>query len=219
VVSVLLFPPATEAINNMMTETPPASAQASTEQIVESRTSPALVILTSSKQLIYMDRSAHELSNRINAIQHHHTARGVLPIVFMELCEEVMRAGCHNGEAQDWENARSTRVVPDPKTPLLLRAIALPALNGIDQFLVLITIEEVGRKPRLADERRKSAFGFTDRQLTVVQHLLNGWTNKEIANEMGIAEQAVKEHMKRIMEKTGVATRTGLIIKVLQSAS
>jgi len=196
-----------------------ASAQVSTQQIVESRSSPALVILTSSKQLLYMDQSARELSNRINAIQHLQTARGVLPIVFMELCEEVMRAGCHDGETKDWENARSTRVVPDPKIPLLLRAIALPAVNGTDQSLILITIEEVGRRPRPADERRKSAFGFTDRQWTVVLHLLNGWTNKEIGNEMGIAEQAVKEHMKRIMEKTGVSTRTGLIIKILQTDS
>jgi DNA-binding NarL/FixJ family response regulator len=46
----------------------------------------------------------------------------------------------------------------------------------------------------------------------VVQHLLKGWTNKEIANEMRVSEQTVKEHIKHIMKKTTTMTRTGIVI-------
>jgi hypothetical protein len=44
---------------------------------------------------------------------------------------------------------------------------------------------------------------------------LKGWTNKEIANEMGLALQTVKEHFKHILEKTRTTTRTGIVMQVV----
>ena len=63
----------------------------------------------------------------------------------------------------------------------------------------------------------KEKFRLTAREATVVQHLLKGWTNKEIANEMKLAEQTIKEHFKHISEKTTTTTRTGLVVKIIHS--
>jgi len=63
----------------------------------------------------------------------------------------------------------------------------------------------------------KEKFHLTTRETTVVQHLLKGWTNKEIANEMRLAEQTIKEYFKRISEKTRATTRTGIIMKIIHS--
>lgn len=50
-----------------------------------------------------------------------------------------------------------------------------------------------------------------------MQHLLKGWTNKEIANELRLAEQTIKEHFKHISEKTSTTTRTGIVMKIIDS--
>src|SRR5439155_278668 len=59
-------------------------------------------------------------------------------------------------------------------------------------------------------------FRLTEREQAVVEHLIKGWTNKEIAANIGVAEQTVKEHIKHIMGKTGSTTRTALLVKILQ---
>jgi len=46
---------------------------------------------------------------------------------------------------------------------------------------------------------------------------LKGWTNKEIANEMRLAEQTIKEYFKRISEKTSATTRTGIAMTIIHS--
>ena len=60
----------------------------------------------------------------------------------------------------------------------------------------------------------KRRFQLTDREVNVVQHLLKGMTNKEIANEMHVTEQTVKEHIKNIMKKTKTLTRTAILLAV-----
>jgi DNA-binding NarL/FixJ family response regulator len=65
-------------------------------------------------------------------------------------------------------------------------------------------------------EQAKELFRLTDREVSVVQHLLKGWTNKEIANALTVTEQTVKEHIKHIMAKTKTSTRTGILVHVLR---
>jgi two-component system, NarL family, nitrate/nitrite response regulator NarL len=50
--------------------------------------------------------------------------------------------------------------------------------------------------------------GLTGRQREIVQHLVDGASNKVIANRLGITEATVKVHLKTIMKKTRAANRT-----------
>jgi DNA-binding NarL/FixJ family response regulator len=52
--------------------------------------------------------------------------------------------------------------------------------------------------------------------VAVVQELLKGWTNKEIAAALTVTEQTIKEHIKHIMAKTKTSTRTGILVQVLR---
>ena len=84
---------------------------------------------------------------------------------------------------------------------------------------ILIVMNETGNS---AWEDRvivqaKEEFHLTARETLVVQHLLKGWTNKEIANEMRLSEQTIKEYLKHISEKTGTTTRTGTAMRIIHS--
>jgi len=58
-------------------------------------------------------------------------------------------------------------------------------------------------------------FQLSIRGRAVVKWLVQGLTNKEIAEQLGITEQTVKEHIQRLMRKTETTTRTGLLARLL----
>jgi len=178
------------------------------ETIAEKRVGPGILMLTSSMQLLYRDRRSWELCAQINKHQSGKAANGVLPPAVADLCVKIMKA-------KDWEQFQLRRIVGDPKRPILLCGLGLPDTTGSQQSRILIMMEEIGRRQESATEEAKERFHLTDREMQVVQNLLKGWTNKEIANELGVTEQTVKEHIKHIMEKTQTTTRTGILVQVI----
>lgn len=70
------------------------------------------------------------------------------------------------------------------------------------------------RKPNNAE----GAIPLTLRQQQVVQLLLEGLSNKEIARRLGITESTVKVHVRSIMSRAGVMSRTQLVLSVLNRA-
>ena len=56
---------------------------------------------------------------------------------------------------------------------------------------------------------------ITPREREVLERVVNGMTNKAIAEEMGIGEQAVKAHISRLFLKFRVESRAGLAVAAL----
>jgi len=57
---------------------------------------------------------------------------------------------------------------------------------------------------------------FTERDRVVVQHVLQGLTNREIADQLSISEAAVKASLRQLFEKLGVHTRAQLVKVALE---
>jgi two-component system nitrate/nitrite response regulator NarL len=55
--------------------------------------------------------------------------------------------------------------------------------------------------------RRAKAFGLTARELEIVQAVVNGSTNKQIAQQFAISESTVKRHVTHIFDKLGASNR------------
>ena len=58
-------------------------------------------------------------------------------------------------------------------------------------------------------------FHLTPREQETLQHLMQGFTNKEIGQCMNISPNTVKAFLKLIMMKMGVSTRSGIIGKTI----
>jgi DNA-binding CsgD family transcriptional regulator len=196
-------------------EVPQNSSFDLTESIVEKRAGPGILILSTATQLLYKDRRAWEMCAGINRSVGK-TANGVLPAAIVELCGEINKLLQIWTDAKDWEQIRIKRVIGNPDRPILLCGLGLPDRHSLQQSRILITMEEIGRRQGAILDQVKELFRLTDREVTVVQNLLKGWTNKEIANELGVTEQTVKEHIKHIMAKTKTSTRTGILVQVLR---
>ena len=202
-----------------MQEAPPlvASSRPVTQDDTIDR-GPGLFVFTGSLQLTFMNHEARELSSRLTRCSNGRMAQGVLPTEVMELSERICRLLRERGEGKDREQLQLLRVSRPSSESVLFRAVGVPHSDGLQRSLILIFMEAIGRQERGVSKQVKWKFELSDRQAAVVEHLLEGLTNKEIANRLGIAEQTVKEHMKRIMEKTRTTTRTGALMQLFESS-
>jgi DNA-binding NarL/FixJ family response regulator len=57
----------------------------------------------------------------------------------------------------------------------------------------------------------KHTFGLTRREQQLVEMIGGGLTNKEIANELNLSDQTVKNHIHRILKKLGVSDRLSAV--------
>ena len=193
---------------------PDCSSDVADEGIAGKRIRPGILILTPSAQLLYKDHRAWDLCAAINKADGR-TADG-LPCCIVDLCREVSNLLQIWTDARDWEQIRIKRLIGSPNRPILLCGLGLPDRHGTQQSRILITMDGMGRPQGAIIDQVKDIFRLTDREVTVVQNLLKGWTNKDIAKELGVTEQTVKEHIKHIMTKTRTTTRTGILVQVLR---
>jgi DNA-binding CsgD family transcriptional regulator len=75
---------------------------------------------------------------------------------------------------------------------------------------VAVVLERNDAAARGAAEVSKS-FRLTDRERGVVEHLIQGLTNKEIAGRMNISPNTVRAFIRMVMGKLGVSTRSGIV--------
>lgn len=82
-------------------------------------------------------------------------------------------------------------------------------LDAIRDALELAAVEH-GRRTSADAVRRKTAL-LTQRERQVMQSLLTGLMNKQVAAELGISEVTVKIHRRRIMDKMAVTSMMELV--------
>ena len=190
------------------------SDAAELQQIAEKREGPAIMVFSSSLKLLYQDQEAWKRCTEINQ-QDDKSSRGILPPPVIEVCNEVKKQLQLRTHSKDWEQFRVKRVLMDSQRPMLVSGVGLLSPEHPEEAQILVTIEVIGRQQHVILEQSKARFHLTEREGTVVEHLLKGWTNKEIGNALGITEQTIKEHIKHIMEKTKTTTRTGVLVQLL----
>ncbi len=57
---------------------------------------------------------------------------------------------------------------------------------------------------------------LTDRETEILRLMAGGFSNKEIANSLGVAEGTIKNHVSNILSKLGVRDRTRAVLKAFE---
>ena len=63
-----------------------------------------------------------------------------------------------------------------------------------------------------SSRRRAKAFGLTRREIEIVRAVVDGCTNREIAERSSISENTVKSHLTHIFNKSGASSRVELAL-------
>ena len=78
---------------------------------------------------------------------------------------------------------------------------------------VLIADDHAAAISKRDDERHQlTAPRLTDREMEVLRHLARGTNNRDIAKELFIAENTVKNHVRSILEKLHLHSRTEAVV-------
>jgi len=62
----------------------------------------------------------------------------------------------------------------------------------------------------LSEKSRQEVYGLTPRELQIIRGIVEGCTNKDIAQKFSISEDTVKRHLTNIFDKVGVSSRLEL---------
>jgi DNA-binding CsgD family transcriptional regulator/GAF domain-containing protein len=177
---------------------------------VETHLSGALMVLDDSWNLLYANHIAEE--------QNH---LPTLPRVLLEDCFAL----------KEDSKAASAACPVLPKYRVLkglqskafsVHSRVLPtAVTPDGRMLFVVSIEELAEeRPKLrsgGEEKLKSAYPLSEREVEIVYKVCEGLRNSEIAERLFIAEITVKKHIQNIFDKTGVQSRSALIHKILTS--
>src|SRR5437773_1636568 len=137
---------------------------------------------------------------------------GTVPLHVARIVQEIAELLELRNHPKDWEAFNVKRVINGRESPIFVEGIGLPAGVGHETESTVLLILDV-TAPRKS-VRRLEAFQLTPKEITVAGMLLKGWTNKEIAEAIGVTVQTAKEHVKHIMAKTKTTTRTGVIMAI-----
>ena len=88
-------------------------------------------------------------------------------------------------------------------------------LTGAETPLFLVTVEKISGSRVFDENKLKSEYNLTKREVEIVNHIFKGFKNAEIADLLSIREGTVKNHLKNIFAKMEVENRTSLIHEAL----
>jgi len=93
-----------------------------------------------------------------------------------------------------------------------LRASYLGAVGkGESPTHVMVLVERVVEKHEVDWARAVKLFGLSKREQQVLQLICQGFMNRDIGERLFISEYTVKDHVKKIMKKMGVGTRSEIM--------
>jgi len=181
------------------------------DAIALERESPGILVFSASLQLLYMNRAAQELTKRLHQSDVGNHEKGLPPYEVMSLCKDLVTLFRTRVHPKDWEQMQLTRVAGVAKCPVLLRGVRIPSHASPQQGCLLILMEALHDQQEPTGAPLLAGYHLTKREETVVTYLLQGLTNKQIADRLALSEYTVKDNLKRIMLKTKTTTRTGVL--------
>ncbi len=179
-----------------------------TNVIIKRRSVPGILLYGTNHDLLYANRVALELLPELRRKTATVTSEASQKI--RQLCSSVLK--CGTGKVYENGSRISPVLTSETRPPYYMRAFLLAgkdANRGRKQILILVEKVILKREINFADV--KAEFKLTNREVEVSALLCDGLSNKGIAEKLSIGEYTVKDHIKKLMQKIGVSSRTGIL--------
>jgi DNA-binding CsgD family transcriptional regulator len=175
-----------------------------------------VILFTSTGQLLFMNTEAQAFTRQLQPLSTRENGACLIPEQIHTVVRDLIDRLMHFDHPKDCESIQVERLCFANDQRLLLRGFCIPdePLAWNSRFLVII--EQLNQqKVECPDANMQQRYHLTEREQMVIIYLMLGFTNKEIANRINLSEYTVKEHLKRIMQKTQTTTRTGLLARMI----
>jgi len=176
--------------------------------------SPGVLILSMTREPIYITPIAHKLLGELDGSTEGSWADTVLPLAIQYVCNELQHDGKQDPGGTDWGKMHVHLLARTAYGPILVRGYGILEHPGAQTGRFLILLETVSTESSVHDKYGETDCQFTARQRSIVNGLVLGLTNKQIAESMTISVHTVKEYVRHLMMKLHTSSRTGIVARV-----
>lgn len=158
--------------------------------------------------IILLDLSMPGMT-RIQGLKRVRQCAPDIPIIILSVFEgtEDINSALMNGANGYIAKSAAGKTLPQAIDRVMQGETCLPGtyLNPSEMTTGTQFSHKTGSELVLTDHQ------LTTRQLEVLQFLVDGYANKEIARKLNISEPTVKTHLSNIYRSLGISTRTGAV--------
>jgi DNA-binding CsgD family transcriptional regulator len=177
--------------------------------------STGVILFNSIGQLLFMNQDAQMYIRQLQPLAMGRNGGCLIPADVHSVVRDLISRLLECEHPKDCESIQVERLFFSSGQGLLLRGFCIPDEPMASNSRVLVTIEKLHQRIGCPDISIQDRYHLTQREQMVIIYLMLGFTNKEIANRLNLSEYTVKEHLKRIMQKTKTTTRTGLLARMV----
>ncbi len=175
-----------------------------------------IILFNSTGQLLFMNTEAQIFTQQLQPLLTRENGTCLIPEKIHTVVRDLIGRLLHCDHPKDCESIQVERLCFVNDQRLLLRGFCIPDEPLAQNSRFLIIMEKLNQqKLECPDADMQQRYHLTEREQMVIIYLMLGFTNKEIANRINLSEYTVKEHLKRIMQKTQTTTRTGLLARMI----
>lgn len=199
----------------------PRRASISSEQRATHRPSqtatqspPGVLILTLARTPLYVTPVAHSLLVQLNGSSAVSSSGFFIPPAVKSVCDELQLHLQQHPSRADWDQVQVRHLTQTDQGAILLRGFGVREQGKPELGRLLILLEGTRAEPPMPVTAGEPDYRFTERQQAIVDGLMRGLTNKEIAAHVQISIHTVKEYIRQIMMKLHTTSRTGIVARV-----
>ena len=184
---------------------------------INNRSDPGILIFNLKNEITFANQIAWDIFNAGSSPKHPLKGHGnfSVPDEILPIYDELK----HRLNRFAWNSCPDSvylkKVVTIGASSFMIRAFIVSDKNKGSSTHFLLSIEKSAVRSKIDMERARGHYHLSSRQFQVVQLLVGGLTNKEIANQLKIAEATVKDYLHKIMGKVRASTRAGVVSQVL----
>ena len=176
--------------------------------------SPGVLILSMTLQPLYITPNAHRFLAELDGVTDAWWGGRVLPPAVRHVCTELQQDGKPYPAGTNRDKMQVRHLAQTPQGTILVRGYCIVEQHGGQTGRFLILLEALPAESSGHDSHEEMECQFTARQRGILNGLVLGLTNKEIAESMTISVHTVKEYVRQLMMKLHTGSRTGIVARV-----
>ncbi len=164
--------------------------------LVRRRSSPGIIVVGAGDGVLYTNAEAESFL----------THSGDINLAIRSLCRRV-----RSGEALESKAAGCAVFQGESGVLYSLRAFSIGSRReGNHEGHVMVLVERVVGQHAVNLTRAREKYSLSERETQVVSLVTQGLSNKEIGARLFVCEYTIKDHLKNIMRKLGVSSRSAI---------
>lgn len=183
-------------------------------EIIKKRSTPGILIFDLQEKLLYSNPEALDIMPVLGGVSdRNETAVPYVPEEVLELLKKLKQDstgidGCGCIE-------QNCAVVSGAGNPCALRAFHIGHLGeNKNPTHIMVMVEKIVETHKPDFNKAKQDYDLSKRETEVLSLICRGFGNKAISDELFISEYTVKDHIKKIMQKMNVRSRSEMIARL-----